>query len=51
MSTEEMNEAKALAEVISDIPAEASTFLHGVVVGMRQANRSMKKEVEENAES
>lgn len=51
MSAEEMNDAKALADVINDIPAEDTAFLHGVVVGMRQANRSLRKEGEDGAES
>lgn len=51
MSTEEMNNAAALAEAINNSPAEDTAFLHGVVVGMRQAYRSRRKEEGTDANS
>lgn len=51
MSAEEMNNAEALAQAINEVPAENVAFLHGVVVGMRQANRSNREEAERNAKS
>lgn len=51
MSAEELNNAEALAKAINEVPAEDTAFLHGVVVGMRQANRNKREEAERNAKS
>lgn len=51
MSAEEMSNAEALAQAINEVPAEDTAFLYGVVVGMRQANRNRREEVERNAKS
>lgn len=51
MSAEEMKNAEALVQAINEVPAEDTAFLHGVVVGMRQANRSKREEAKHDAES